>query len=134
MLSFVSSFRAAARRQSRTLPVARAVSTVHAQVDTVEAEPIVDAQNMEQLSDFVHDIAEEQETLAAGSSAVESFVFDKGAAEVRGMRNPLYLHVARLMERTGVGPSINVKGSPVLKGFVPNQVRSASYVLYRCAS
>ncbi|KAI0663313.1 hypothetical protein C8Q70DRAFT_507179 [Cubamyces menziesii] len=57
---------------------------------------------MEQLSDFVHDIAEEQETLAAGSSAVESFVFDKGAAEVRG-------------------PSINVKGSPVLKGFVPNQ-------------
>ncbi|KAI0327785.1 hypothetical protein GY45DRAFT_1308101 [Cubamyces sp. BRFM 1775] len=100
MLSFVNSFRAAARRQPRTLPAARAISSAYAQVDTLDADPMMEAENMEQFSDFVLDVGEEQETLAAGSSVVESF--DKAGAEVRGA-------------------SINVKGSPVLKGFVPDE-------------
>ncbi|KAH9853601.1 hypothetical protein C2E23DRAFT_884760 [Lenzites betulinus] len=108
MLSFVNSLRAIARRQPVKLPAARAMSSTSVQPPIDMIPPAVadsgDASNLSELKDFIYDVSEEQETLAAATGSSTEVVFNQGGAEVE----------------------VSPKGFPILKGFAPNQFLTPS--------
>ncbi|KAL7282325.1 hypothetical protein PYCCODRAFT_1440785 [Trametes coccinea BRFM310] len=96
MLSFVNSFRAAARRQPARLPAVRAVSSASAPAVQVEIN------TMNDMSQFVEESADD--------------AIDTGPAEEIRIENGIMEHVGRPTVVPG-----SSRGFPVLKGFAPNQ-------------
>ncbi|EIW62071.1 uncharacterized protein TRAVEDRAFT_163825 [Trametes versicolor FP-101664 SS1] len=95
MLSFAGSFRAVARRQACKVPAVRAMASASAQTATVDENPY------SEISDYIHDIAEEQKTIAAGSTGE---IVEGGDAVPEPRPSP-----------------IGAKGFPTLTGFRTNQ-------------
>lgn len=117
MLSFASSFRAVARRQACKVPGVRAMTSASAQTTTVGENPY------SEISDYIHDIAEEQKTIAAGSTG-EVVEGGDTVPEARRTCNPCCS--IPLTSKPCVASPIGAKGFPTLTGFRTNQVRNAS--------
>lgn len=117
MLSFAGSFRAVARRQACKVPAVRAMASASAQTATVDENPY------SEISDYIHDIAEEQKTIAAGSTG-EVVEGGDTVPEPRRTFTP-YCSIPLTSEPCVASP-IGAKGFPTLTGFRTNQVRNAS--------
>lgn len=116
MLSFASSFRAVARRQACKVPAARAMTSASAQSTNVDENPY------SEISDYIHDIAEEQKTIAAGSTGE---VVEGGDAVPEPRRTFTPCCSSPLTSKPCVASPIGAKGFPTLTGFRTNQVRNA---------
>lgn len=116
MLSLVSGFGAVARRQACKLPAVRAMASTSAQTSTVDKNPY------SEISDYIHDIAEEQKTIAAGSTGE---VVEGGDAVPEPRRTSTPCCSIPLTSKPCLVSPIGAKGFPTLTGFRTNQVRNA---------
>ncbi|KAI0353545.1 hypothetical protein OH77DRAFT_1406828 [Trametes cingulata] len=116
MLSVANSFRAVARRQSCRIQAARAVSSS----STVRANaPTTQVNSMAELQDYIVDAAEEQQTIAEGSSG--QVTYTEGSVDSKAKRTLLQVPDPVLYLNSSPASSMGAKGFPVLKGFAPNK-------------